>query len=413
MTTNGTALFRGEVLRHRTNRLHGSVGMATPITWQVIGFLLLAGLVVAIAFLASASYARVETVPGVVSLDKGVATVVPSRSGIIAALEVKEGQRVRTGDVLVRVRSEEDMIGGETAPARIRKALNEQDARLAAQGGLLTVAADAEQSRLREQIAGLSAEITSLDRQISDQHRLVDVARSDYDGVKQVADEGFISRRDVEARETALLSRRQQLAQLQQARVAKSAAISEARRAAAQFSATAQAQIAGAQSDRATLLQRMAEADLARGYAITSPVDGIVTALTARPGQPASVEHQLMMIVPFHARSRVELYVPTAAAGFIRPGQEVRIAVDAFPYQQFGTIRARLTDVSTATVARQSSNGSLPVYLVAASLPEPAIQAFGRKQALLPGMTLSARIVTENRSLLEWLFQPVFAVRNR
>lgn len=413
MSGNGSALFREEVLRHRANRLHGTVGLATPLAWQTIGFLLLLALGATVVFLTSASYARVETVAGAVTLDKGVATIMPSRPGIVAALEVHEGQHVRAGDVLVRIRSEEDMIGGETAPARIRKALDEQDSKLAMQGGLLGTAAAAEQARLREQVAGLSAEIDSLDSQIADQRRLVEVARADYEGVQRVAANGFISRRDMEARETAILARRQQLSQLEQARTAKVAAVAEGRRAAAQSRATAQAQMAGAQSERATLIQRIAEVDLARGYAITSPVDGIVTAQTTRLGQPANAQQQLMMVVPANARARVELYVPTAAAGFLRPGQDVRIAVDAFPYQQFGTMRARLIDVSAAAIPRSGPNGPVPVYLVTADLPEPWIRAFGRRQPLAPGMTLTARIVTENRSLFEWLFQPVFAVRNR
>jgi membrane fusion protein len=54
-----------------------------------------------------------------------------------------------------------------------------------------------------------------------------------------------------------------------------------------------------------------------------------------------------------------------------------------------------------------------PTYLVSVELQEPWVRAFGRRQPLLPGMTLTARIVTERQSLLEWLFQPVFAVRNR
>lgn len=413
MELQGGPLFRTEVVRYRADRLHGSVSLATPLAWQAIGFLLLVALIVSIAFLTAASYTRVETVTGTVTLDKGVATIIPSRAGVVAALEVSEGQHVRMGEVLARIRSEEDMIGGNTAPTRIRQALGEQDSRLAAQGGLLLTAASAEQGRLREQITGLSAELESLASQIADQRRLIEVAAADYDSVQQVAANGFISRRDMEERQATILSRRQQLAQLQQLRASKMAAIAEARRGIAESGAAAQAQVASAQSQRAALAQQLAQADLAQGYAITSPVDGVVTALTARLGQPASNQQQLMMVVPAKAELRVELYVPTAAAGFLKRGQEVRLAVDAFPYQQFGTVSARVADVSAATIAKQQPAGPVPVYLVTATLTQPWIKAFGHRQALAPGMTLSARIITENRSLLEWLFQPIFAVRNR
>lgn len=413
MQSKDSGLFRAEALRHRSERLHGNVSLATPITWQIIGFMLLITTLIAATFAASASYARIETAGGVVTLDKGVATVTPSRSGIIEKIAVSEGQRVKAGQILVRVRSEEDMVGGQTAPTRIRQSLEEQDARLATQGGLLLSAAGAEQSRLREQIIGLSAELESVARQIDDQQRLVEVATDDYNSVRKVAENGFISRRDMETRQATVLSRRQQLAQLEQLRAAKRAAIAEARRAIAQSNAATQAQVAGAQSNRAALAQQLAQADLARGYAITSPVDGVVSALTARLGQQATNQQQLMIVIPTGAELQVELYLPTTAAGFLRKGQEVRVAIDAFPYQTFGTLPAQIVDISAATIARQGPNGAIPVYLVTAKIPRPWIMAFGRKQALVPGMTLSARIVTENRSLLEWLFQPIFAVRNR
>jgi membrane fusion protein len=120
-----------------------------------------------------------------------------------------------------------------------------------------------------------------------------------------------------------------------------------------------------------------------------------------------------MVIVPAGGRTRVELYVPTSAAGFLRSGQDVRLAVDAFPYEQFGTVDARITYIANAPVARQTVAGVIPTYLVNAELTEPFVRAFGRKQPLVAGMTLAARIITRRQTLLEWLFQPLFAVARR
>jgi membrane fusion protein len=77
-------------------------------------------------------------------------------------------------------------------------------------------------------------------------------------------------------------------------------------------------------------------------------------------------------------------------------------------------VKGRITDISATTVPRSDGGeGSVPVYLVTTELAQPWVVAFGRRQPLLPGMTLTARIVTEKQSLLQWLFQPLFAVRNR
>jgi membrane fusion protein len=406
-------LFRPEVLAARKDRLHGDVSLAVPLGWQAIGYLLFAAIVGAVVFLACSAYARVETVTGAVVIDKGTAAIVPTRAGVIAGLAVRDGQQVAAGQLLARVRSEEDLAGGGTAPQRMLDSLQQQDGQLSNQASLLLSAAAAERSRLAATAQGARDEITALDQQIADQQRLLSLAENEYHQVEGVAAKGFLSRRDLEGREAALLSRRQQLAQLRQARSAKLASLADAQRSVSQSDATAQAQAAAVQSQRTQLIQQMAEADSSQGYSLTSPIAGTVTALTARLGQPAAQGQQLMVVVPTGGRTRVELYVPTSAAGFLKKGQEVRLAVDAFPYQQFGTLPARISDISTTAVARQSGDGAVPVYLVAAELLRPSVRAFGRDQPLLPGMTLTARIVTRKQSLFEWLFEPLFAVGRR
>lgn len=407
-------LFRREVLEHRADRLHGEVSIAVPVSWQVIGYSLLASLGAALAFLAMASYSRVESVDGAIALDKGVASIVPSRSGVIAALPVREGQQVAAGSVLAEIRSEENLARGASAPERIRDSVAEQDRGLAMQSRLLLSAAQSEQSRLLAQIDGYGQELASLDEQISAQHRLITVAERDFEQVRGIADSGFISRRDLDAREAALLARRQQLAQLQQARAAKAAGLVEARRGIAQAGATAQAQAAAVGSSRAQLAQQLAQAESARGYVLTSPVAGRVTAVTARLGQAVSQEVPLLIVVPQDSVMRAELHVPTSASGFLAIGQEMRLAVHAFPYQRFGTVQARIVELSSVAVRKAGPDGSdTSYYLVTASLDRPWIMAFGRHQPLLPGMALSARIVTTKQTLLEWLFEPLLAVRTR
>lgn len=406
-------LFRPEVIEARRDRLHGDISLALPLSWQAIGYLLLAALVAAAIFLVAAPYARVETVSGAIVVDKGTAAIVPTRAGVIADLGVREGQRVGKGQLLARIRAEEDLVSGGTAPQRVMEALRAQDRQLGSQAGLMLNAASAERARLEASAAGLRQEIASLAQQIADQDRLVALASQELQRVQGVAGKGFISRSDVESREATLLGRRQQLAQLHQARSAKLSNLTEMERAVAQANANAQAQVAAIQAQRTELAQQMAQYDAAKGYALVSPVAGTVTALTGRVGQPAVAGQQLMVIVPSGGRARVELYVPTSAAGFLKPGQEVRLAVDAFPYQQFGTVPARITHIASAVVAKQQASGAVPVYIVTAELDRPVIRAFGRDQPLQPGMTLTARIVTRRQSLFEWLFEPLFAVGRR
>ncbi|HUH24530.1 MAG TPA: HlyD family efflux transporter periplasmic adaptor subunit [Brevundimonas sp.] len=403
-------LFRDEAVRRRSGRLEGSVSLALPLGWQIVGLLLFVIVITAAAFLLAASYARTQTVPGLVSLDAGVASIMPSRSGVITFVGAKEGDEVLAGQVLARIRSEDRMLGGGAASTLMRDSLSEQDARLASQANHVRAAADAEAARLRAQMGGVDAEIRGLEEQIDDQVRLVEITTSEFEDLKSVADRGFISRRDLQTREATLISRRQQLAQLRQTRATRQAQLTETRRAIEENRSAAMAQNEAMASGRAALSQQLAQSDFSEGYTVTAPVAGTATGITMRLGQAASTSVPIMMVVPAGSSPMVELRAPTKAIGFIQAGQHVRLAIDAFPYERFGTVAATVESISSAA---QVEGEEEPVYLIRLSVREPWIEAFGRRQPLLPGMTLTARITGERRSLMEWLLEPLFAVRGR
>lgn len=407
-------LFREEVRATQGERLHGDIHLALPIRWHVIGFSLLGVVLFAVAFLALGTYSRVERVNGILVLDRGAALIVPSRSGVVARVHVGDGETIRAGTPLVEIRVEEDMAAGATAPTRAIGAIEEQNVRLRRQAEMMMRAAGANRARLQAQAAGLAQEIQTLDRQIRAQQRLVEVARADYDQTRSIAGRGFISRRDLELREANMIERQQQLMQLQQSRTAKASSLAESERQMAQVLASAEAEVAGVESGRSALGQQLAEAQAARGYTLTAPSDGVVTALVARVGQTAVGGEPLMTVLPGGSRLHAELYVPSAAAGFLAQGQEVRLAIDAFASERFGPVPARIVLISGTTVTRPGPNGApTAVYLVRAELLRDHVTAYGRRQPLLPGMSLSARIVTDRRTFLEWLFEPVFAIGSR
>ncbi|WP_332785458.1 HlyD family secretion protein [Sphingomonas sp. PB1R3] len=351
---------------------------------------------------------------GQIEPDLGAAQIVPSRSGIITDISAKEGERVHRAAPLVSVQVEEMAQTGGTGPIQVLSALGEQDAQLAAQERSTLAGAAATRERITAQLEGLRAEIAALDQQIGAQRRLVEAARGDYERSQAIAIKGFLSKRDLQTREETALGRQQQLASLGQARAEKQASLIEASRAIEEAQRSAQATAAGIAGDRASVAQRRFDVEASRGYTLTAPIAGVVTAVTARVGQPAQAGSPLMTIVPAGAALEAQLYVPTQAAGFLSVGQEVRLQVDAFPYSRFGSVPARISRISSAAIRRTVREGqSEPTYLVAATIREPRIYAFGRFHPLQPDMTLTARIITEKRSLAEWLFEPILAVRRR
>ena len=52
-------------------------------------------------------------------------------------------------------------------------------------------------------------------------------------------------------------------------------------------------------------------------------------------------------------------------------------------------------------------------YRVVVRLDRQTVTVYGREEALRPGMQMEADILGERRRLIEWVFEPLFAVRGR
>lgn len=148
-------LFRKEVLTRRASRLHGDINLALPVSWQLLGYLFLAALATGAVFLFSATYTRVEVVAGVVTPDKGVTAVTPSRTGVITDLYVVEGTRVARGAPIARIRVTETLASGGAASDRQSAALDAQQEGLESQSQALGRVYEQERARQVEQIDGL------------------------------------------------------------------------------------------------------------------------------------------------------------------------------------------------------------------------------------------------------------------
>ncbi len=407
-------LFRSEAIAFRAERLNGEINLALPLGWQAIGYLLLSMLLITAIFLFSASYARVETVSGQITPDKGIAVAVPTRAGVVSEIFVREGQAIAKGAPVARISSEETLSSGQSAQNSMSSSLAIQDARLFDQSSALETASRAERERLSVQISGLQVELASLADQMKVQNELVLSAQKELDQAQEVAARGFISRRDMLLREEQVAVRKQQLSQMEQSRAGKMAQRDEAKRAISQAAAQSNAQSANIEATRQELIRQNVNSDASGGYILTAPASGIATAITSKVGQPVGPSSPIVSIIPRGSAMRAELPIPATMIGFVQVGQEVSLSVDAYPYQQFGTVKARVTLVPAAAIAMpDGKGGAVPVYPIVAEIANPFIHAFGKKQLLLAGMTLSARITTRKQSLIEWLFEPLYAVRRR
>jgi membrane fusion protein len=145
---------------------------------------------------------------------------------------------------------------------------------------------------------------------------------------------------------------------------------------------------------------------------------GRIAALPVSGGQPVSAGATLAVMTPVEGRLEAELLAPSRAIGFIREGQEVRLQLQAFPYQRFRTLAGKVKSVSGTVIG--PSDVSIPglsvhepVFRVRVSLAAEEIMAYGQSHPLQPGMLLTAEVVLDRQNLLRWLFDPLYAVSRK
>jgi membrane fusion protein len=161
----------------------------------------------------------------------------------------------------------------------------------------------------------------------------------------------------------------------------------------------------------------MAQTEARRETVIRAPMAGVVTNIAVNRGQSIPADSPLAMVLPKGSGMHVELLVPTRAIGFIKPGQEVVLRYDAFPYERFGQYHGVVSDISRNVWSPGERIGPIsarePVYRVDVTLDRQTVSALNQEFALRPGMTVNADLLLEKRTLLEWIFEPVLRLKGR
>ncbi|MFM7627771.1 MAG: hypothetical protein ACKO7G_15165, partial [Gammaproteobacteria bacterium] len=88
-----------------------------PLSWKIVSVFLALLVAAAVVFLSTATYARKETVRGILKPVGGETRVLATQGGVLRALYVAEGALVERGTPLAKI-SLEDLLIGDGAIAQ-------------------------------------------------------------------------------------------------------------------------------------------------------------------------------------------------------------------------------------------------------------------------------------------------------
>ena len=146
---------------------------------------------------------------------------------------------------------------------------------------------------------------------------------------------------------------------------------------------------------------------------ITAPVDGTVQDVADRSiGSVLKEAETLMTLVPDNAALYVEAMVASRDVSYLKLGDTVRVKLESYPFQRFGTANGVLTEISPDSIAQKEGEGGRTrmVYRAQVRLTDPPGELAARGIRLKPGLVASAEIKTGRRTVASYILDPVLRI---
>lgn len=377
---------------------------------------------------------------GKVVVESNVRRVQHPSGGVVAEIRVKEGDRVRAGEVLVRLdatnaRASLALIEIELMRFQARKARLEaerdsaselalsEELRERVQDPMVTAAvtgelrlfrtrraaAEVQRAQFRERIAQSHEEIKGLAAQIEARRAQATLINQELDGVQKLYDQNLvaISRLTALQREASRLVGEQGSLTSDTARV--KGRIAEIQLQIVQIDEDLRREVTTELRDVDGKIadlseRRVAARDQLDRIEMRAPQDGLVhQQIVHTIGGVIGPAEQIMLIVPETDGLVVEARVEPAMIDRLHVGQSAMLRFPAFDSATTPDLKGRLIHVSADSSTDQQTGASF--YTVRVALDRSELNRLDGK-VLLPGMPVETFIQTGTRTALAYLVKP-------
>ena len=389
----------------------------------------------------------------------------PMESGVVHAIHVQDGQRVKAGDVLIEIdttisaaerdRLLSDYMQAMLDKARLNAALDlggDPQGDFEAPEGATESQATLQKKLLANQVDEIRAKLSDLDHEIAQSTGNRDAVTATINKLTEslpllekraktlesLVKKGYGSKLEFLKTQQEFVEHQRELEAEKGRLSAAEAEIAghkeQRRQAEDEYKHTVLKDLAEAEQKSASLHEQVLQAK--QKYllqTLTAPVDGTVQQLAVHTeGGVVTPAQVLMSIVPADSRLEIEANVSNRDIGFIHPGQEAEIKIDTFNFTRYGLIQGKVESVSQDAIMRQKQTdkaaeqrnagseddtsepqGQELVYSARVSLEKSQMEVDDRLVNLGPGMAVTVEIKTGSRRVIEYLLSPLLRHRQQ
>jgi len=359
--------------------------------------------------------------------------------GIVSAILVKEGQKVKADQVLLKidnVKSSANYESSQYKSAELRARIIRL--RAEAMGGSFSPTADdlakiprqiadernlflSNQERLRSQIQGYYDQLTQKQNEkletqgrMTEQKRALSLIKEEVaisepmvaQGIKPKVEFLKLQREqsDIIERYNALVASIPRInAEMDQIK-------SKIRETQSEFRMKAQQDLNEAETDyRRVAAESTALEDQVTRTSIKSPSNGIVQKLYINTvGGVIKPGDDLIEIVPTEGGLLIEAKIKPSDIAFIYPGQKAVVKVTAYDFSIYGSLNGKVVTISPDTVSDKNDN---VYYIVKIQTDKKYLGNPEKPLKIIPGMMVNVDIVTGKKTILEYVLKPILKAK--
>jgi len=425
---------------------------------RAIAFSIIAVFAVALAWAFLGTVDIVAIAPGILIPSGRTKTIQPFETGVVRSINVRDGQAVKSGDVLIELDTtitaaelahlKGDLLAAQLDVARNKAALTKNDDPLAAfkpPADAATTQIEMHRRFLVSQIAEQNAKLAAIDQQVKQKEAERATFAASMEKLKatlaplqqRVEIRQQLFQKELGSKLTYLTEYQDYVGQQQELLVQQSrfseadAAVSvliETRvKAVAEYERGLFESLAKAEEKAAGLTQDVIKAEQRTSLQkLTAPIDGIVQQLAIHTiGGVVTPAQMLLLIVPTESRLEIEAMVPNRDIGFVEPGQDAAIKIDTFNFTRYGLLHGKVLSISrdaithnkpqdraneaTAGAETTSSEprGQELVYAARISIDRSQMDIENKRVNLSAGMAVTVEIKNGSRSIISYLLSPL------
>ena len=419
-----------------TRKYDDDFSPADGISWREHALLYMIGvfLVIMVVWSAVATVDEVARGEGKVVPASEVQVIQSLEGGIIDAVLVKDGDEVKEGQVILRMRNiqagaefastNQKYLGLLASTVRLQaeatgNALVFPDEIIKGAPEMVRAEQDAydankknNQSQLEietQQLNQKKQEMAELTAKINDTANVMKLTQSERDMVAPMVERGSSSKKELLDLDRQLANEKTEMNALTLSLPRAKAAAQEMRERVtnltSDFRARAQKELAEKTTELNSIKQTLAAyKDKSERNDVKSPVHGTVKDIrittvggVAKPGEP------IMEIVPLEDKLLIESHIKPSDIAFIHPGEKAVVRLSAFDSSIYGTLDGTVTEVSPDSMTTDKGES---FYRVRVKTLKTSLEKNGKSYSIIPGMQATIDIVTGEKTVLKYLIKP-------